>query len=104
MNKDIKNKWVVTDPSTKQKAKQVSEYVWLYTEKGCEEVEINLKDYTLLEIAEALSPFGYAIINPSMDSFKIMQHNVVGDYSREDSIQIACECLFEYHISDYYID
>lgn len=115
----IHDNWQLTDGSAEslQLGRQLSDTQWQYrqwcddfdTEKGStlktpiyekfqnwdshnwhEEI-INLKDYNFSEIKDAVESYGYTI-NHYKNDLSLFQ---LGDMDRNESIQIACECLFE---------
>lgn len=89
----MENQWIQTDKSCNQYRKDISETVFLFKEDrvvdpvsgetGVYESEINLDDYTWLDITDACESFGYTT-------------QQVDDWinSREENALIA-ECLFE---------
>lgn len=109
--------WEQTDgsDSTLQYGRKVSETSWEYmewTDKPWEETkdadyklaniddsnwrkeEIDLREYTKEEILEAIETYGYKFEHfSSVGVFNIEQDGYT--YSVDDSIQLACECIFE---------
>ena len=115
--------WVMTDGSDKtlQFGRRVGNNTWGYrewTDKPWEPYnrnremklefwdssnwnveEIDLWDYTEEEIQDHLSPYGYEINYYCKQDFNNTIILTIKDdsymYSVEDSIQLACECIFE---------
>ena len=96
-------KWIQTDntDSISQYARKINTYVWEYKQIQNGEIKsatINLEEYTLQEIADEISSFGYTIVpkcTSVQSKFKLYQSQV---YKITDSIQLACECIFENNI------
>lgn len=112
------NEWIQTDGSlnTLQYGRKVNKTTWEYVElagkyasiKQAEDdknnwcgVEINLLEYTELQIKEAISSFGYLLVNCDFEAkeFKIAQEGTNDDFDIENSIMLICECISEY---EYY--
>lgn len=118
----INQGWIQTDGScfTLQYAKKVNDTTWLYrqwvdipfhsTQYDCydklimwdsgywEEDEINISKYPLDYIKGCISTFGYSVVSCLVVG-EIIKEIIITDgtheYSVEDSIQLACECIFE---------
>lgn len=60
-----------------------------------EEHLVNLQDYTINEVSDHVSTYGYEVIGYSEDWSEFRMRQVGTDYSNEDSVQLACECIFE---------
>lgn len=114
--------WLQTDgsSSTLQYAKKINDTTWLYRQwvdgpfdkKFSVEEKLNLwnhhlweeeeidisRGYTELQVQYYLDPYGYRIehwiVLPD-GGFTLIISDDSGEYSREDSIQLACECIFE---------
>ena len=107
--------WLQTDGSTStlQYGRKINETTWQYRqwcdspdEKGYDletkldyweggkwETDIiNTDDYSNDDIESALRDYGYKVVN--WNNLKITD-NSNNEYTHEDSIQLACECLFE---------
>lgn len=65
--------------------------------------EIDLSEYTRKEIEESLASFGYTITHyESNTHFYITNTESYGEgYSEADSMQLACECIFENNFFDF---
>lgn len=95
MNSNKQHGWVLTDLDTNQYCKQLNETTFLYKEDrvvnpetGEAEVyesEININEYSSEQIKEAVTPFGY----------DYLENNLLEGFSKEESIMLIAECLFE---------
>ena len=73
------NKWVVTDPSTDQQGRHVGGLVYEFKERGRDQEEIDLGDYSGEQIQSIMAEYGYACLG------------AMGD----DPLWILAECFFE---------
>lgn len=94
MQKTIDN-WILTDGDTNQYRKKINETTFLFKEDRIEnpetgkkevyESEINISEYSSEQIKEAVTPFGY----------DYLENNLLEGFSKEESIMLIAECLFE---------
>jgi len=74
--------------------KPVKEKISLWDNRNWREEEIDILDYSKETIEDAVVSYGYIIEEfISNDNFSLSQNG--DNYSIEDSIQLACECIFE---------
>jgi hypothetical protein len=104
----IKSKgWLQTDASleTMQYGRKISEYVWEYREvdkqyltdekalsdfDNWHEDEIDVLLYSMKDLRNIINSYGY-----TMDDYHILEQS--GEiFTKEDSIQLIAECVFEY--------
>lgn len=116
-----KEGWEITDgsDSTLQIGKKINSTTWLYrqwTDNPFDSVhletniklslwddgrwveeEIDLLDYTIERIEDDVSSFGYSVVDFGSfgKMFTLTLEDDSGTYTVEDSIQLACECIFE---------
>lgn len=84
--------WIVTDPSCNRQMRQLGEGVFEFKEQrilhpDTKETQehsqvIDLKDYTLLEMMNAVLPFGYSIGD-------------ISEWLGNDNMALIAECIFE---------
>lgn len=112
--------YTCTDPDNRQYARRVTDRMWHYTEYGSDETRtreglppfpdeapddlfditpvkdlvIDLRDHSLKEIDDALAQFGYTRKKDPSRPF-VLTDCTGNEYSRDDSIQLICEALFE---------
>lgn len=84
------NVWALTDASTNQQGRKLSDHEFEFKEGGMEQRKIDIRLYTDQQIEDVINPYGYTLGEP-----------VSGKYENIKSLYGACsnwiiaECLFE---------
>lgn len=82
-------KWTLTDPATNQYGRKISDSIYEFKEDNKDQTEINIDDYTPIEIEECINAFGYSL--GEKDKFDC----IYGLYHSDEVNWIIAECLYE---------
>lgn len=84
---DTLNKWIVTDPSTNQQRKQLSDLVFILKEEGKDEATIDVGNYGVAYIENCINAYGYTIFTDNANTYELI--------GIKRCAGIIAECIYE---------
>ncbi len=90
-NKNI-GTWKITDPSTGQRGRQLSEFVFEFQQENLDPQQIDLKEYPVKEQEYIINAYGYTLMSGENKNPKLQ--NIIDLYS-DSANWIIAECIYE---------